>query len=77
MKTSILSNPVEDFRMSLLRHGILMGLTSISDIGRYLGYEEQTFLRRVRTMSFRMTELKDLFKRLKYTTEEIAEVFDK
>ena len=51
-----------------------MNLNSITEIGRYLGYKELNFRNRVNKMSFDFVELRDLFRRLHYTQEEILEV---
>ena len=73
--SKINSTEVPDkLRRSILRHGVNMDLTSITEVGRYLGYKEANFRNRVRNMSFDFIELRDLFRRLHYTPEEILEV---
>lgn len=64
----------DKLRKSILRHGVNMDLMNITEVGRYLGYNEQNFRNRVKKMSFDFIELRDLFKRLHYTQEEILEV---
>lgn len=73
--SKINSTEVPDkLRKSILRHGVNMNLNSITEIGRYLGYKELNFRNRVNKMSFDFVELRDLFRRLHYTQEEILEV---
>lgn len=64
----------DKLRRSILSHGVNMDLTSISAVGRYLGYEERNFRSRVNKMNFDFVELRDLFKRLHYTDAEVLEV---
>ena len=73
--SKINSTEVPDkLRRSILRHGVNMDLGSITEVGRYLGYKEANFRNRVNKMSFNFVELRDLFRRLHYTQEEILEV---
>lgn len=73
--SKINSTEVPDkLRRSILRHGVNMDLMSITEVGRYLGYKEANFRNRVNKMSFDFIELRDLFKRLHYTQDEILEV---
>ena len=67
-------NKHENFEQSLRIHGVRMGLNSIGAIGEHLGYIPQTFRKKVKTCYFTLPELVQLFKALRYTDEEIAEV---
>lgn len=64
----------DNFEQSLRIHGVRMGLNSIGAIGEHLGYIPQTFRKKVHTCYFTFPELVQLFKALRYTDEEIAEV---
>ncbi len=67
-------NKQDNFEQSLRIHGVRMGLNSIGAIGEHLGYIPQTFRKKVHTCYFTLPELIQLFKALRYTDEEIAEV---
>ena len=67
-------NRHDNFEQSLRIHGVKMGLNSIGAIGEHLGYIPQTFRKKVHTLYFTFPELVQLFKVLRYTDEEIAEV---
>lgn len=67
-------NKHDNFEQSLRIHGVKMGLNSIGAIGEHLGYIPQTFRKKVHTLYFTFPELVQLFKVLRYTDEEIAEV---
>ena len=67
-------NRHDNFEQSLRVHGVKMGLNSIGANGEHLGYIPQTFRKKVHTLYFTFPELVQLFKVLRYTDEEIAEV---
>ncbi len=75
MGNKINSNEVYDkFKQAILIRGIRMDLKSITAIGEYLGYDGRNFRNRVNRMSFTVLELKDLFRRLHFTNDEIIEI---
>ena len=69
------SNEVtERFQKAVRKRGIDMGLDSLSAIARHLGYEERTFRYKVSRLTFSYLELRDLFHRLHFTTDEIVKL---
>lgn len=52
-----------------------MSESSLPDIGEHLGYQPQTFRKKLKTAYFTFPELMQLFRTLHYTDDEIAAVF--
>lgn len=52
-----------------------MSESSLLDIGEHLGYQPQTFRKKLKTAYFTFPELMQLFRTLHYTDDEIAAVF--
>ena len=63
------------FEQSIRIHGVQIGLSSLLDIGEHLGYQPQTFRKKLKTAYFTFPELMQLFRTLHYTDDEIAAVF--
>lgn len=62
------------FETMLLKHGLDRDLRSLAAIARYLNYDEASFRTRVKKMTLRHSELKRIFKILKFENHEILEV---
>jgi hypothetical protein len=64
----------ENLEALILKHGVDRDLHSMAAIARYLNYDENSFRVRVRKMTLRHSELKRIFKLLKFQHDEIIEV---
>ncbi len=64
----------ENLEALILKHGVDRDLHSMAAIARYLNYDENSFHVRVRKMTLRHSELKRIFKLLKFTEPEVIEV---
>jgi hypothetical protein len=64
----------ENLESLMLKHGLDRDLHSMAAIARYLNYDENSFRVRVRKMTLRHSELKRIFKLLKFTEPEVIEV---
>lgn len=68
------NNIFKDFEKSIRVHGAMLDLNSLRQIASYIGMPERTFSDKVKKLSFDYLELRDLFKRLHYTQDEILKV---
>jgi hypothetical protein len=64
----------ENLESLILKHGLDRDLHSMAAIARFLNYDENSFRVRVRKMTLRHSELKRIFKLLKFTEPEVIEV---
>jgi hypothetical protein len=61
-------------RLYVKQHGLERKLESVAAIARYLGYDEHCFRAKLDKSTFRLPELKKIFRELKFKQEEIIEV---
>lgn len=64
----------DGFRRKVLVHGAQIDLVGLPAIARYLGYTERNFYEKIKKINFDYWQLKDLFHRLHFTDQEIAEL---
>ena len=70
------NNIFKDFEKSIRVHGATLGLNSLRQIASYIGMPERTFSGKVKKLSFDYLELRNLFKKLHYTKDEINVLWD-
>lgn len=70
------SNIFKDFEKSVRVHGAMLDLNSLAQIASYIGMPQRTFSDKVKKLSFDYLELRNLFKKLHYTKDEINVLWD-
>lgn len=61
-------------RLYVKQHGLERKLDSVAAVARFLGYDAHCFRAKLDKNTFRLPELKTIFKTLRFSDEEIIEV---